>query len=134
VTEISNDLYREAQHERRLGVKVDPERLATALNREARRVVARRLKAAGITPTTRKGIIYPAPRRTPGEAMDDLAARMAAQGLFDGTVETLSRFLTTYEEKVLREAHARGKPLPREVIRAALLEIYRRGMAQRGGK
>lgn len=126
---ITNELVRQSQHERRFaGSPITPEGFARAFNREAQRLALKRAtdKRAPEPVRLRK----PVP---PAEAIDRVVQLLlqSQPRLFEGTVEALGRFLSAYEEKVLREANARGLPLPREYIRAAIAAIYARGNAMR---
>lgn len=130
---ISNELHAEAQHERRLvGNAVSPDGLKIAFNREMRRAekkLARRLPKEVEPIDLRKRN----PAKNKAEAIERVI-KLLLEGqphLFDGTVETMSQFLTTYEGKILREANARGLPLPIEYIRSALMQIHAEGERKR---
>lgn len=123
---ISNDLLREARHEERVGQTLRPGGLAKAINREFR---SRAPKFEEPEP-----IIVPRPvgqQEALTRTTDMLMRAQAENRLMASTVGTLQEFVSRFESKMLAHSYQRGLPLPREVIRAALTEIYRRGEAQR---
>lgn len=130
---ITKELFDQAKHEERfVGTPVTPDGLKIAFNREMRRAeerLAKKLPAKVEPIDLRKRN----PAKNKAEAIERVV-KILLEGqpsLFDGTVETLSRFLTTYESRILREANARGLPLPIEYIRSALTQIHAEGERQR---
>lgn len=135
---IPNDLYREAKHEQRfVGSALRPHGLATAINRAARRRAEREQKSRGIVSMTEAPPIRvpkPIGANAAVEKTTDMLLRAYHEGrLASSTVGTLSDFVSRFEGTMLARSWERGQPLSREVVRAALAEMYRRGEEQRKG-
>lgn len=123
---IDNKLYRQFKHEQSLvGVPVSPQGLARAINREAIKLERQKPASKPAAP-----IIVPRPVGM-GVATERVTNTLIEQGLMRSTVDTLQQFVSRHEGTMLARSWERGRPLPREVIRSALTDIYRRGEAQR---
>ena len=138
---IPRRLWEQAKHEERMGYALRSTGVGVALNREMRRRAAKEARKRQKQykpgdPVVVSPVLVPK-QVSQAEAVDQVSTWLSeqiAQFTHPGTIGTLKGALDYTEGKLVEKLWREGRPIPREIIRQAIANIYARGQAKRGSK
>lgn len=118
-------------------------RFADNMNRAMRRKLLKEIRSAKLEGEgEERKVVHQTPIHVSKPVSRSEAIERTVQLLMDGMAKhtepgtpiTLRDVLDHAEGQIVERAWRAGQPIPREQVRAAVQEIYRRGEAMRGGK